>query len=285
MKIIIGGQNLSYLSEISQQIESEFYNIEVVCFSDSADVLLTKIKKLQPDVLILQYRLKEGTSFDLLDKIDKRNFVLVFQTDSRAAWEKANTKYQARYLLQEYFKIKDFHYALEIIYEWQYFQVSEIQNSKTVNEITKKQKPEIIEVPSKNKKIKINTNDILYIRADGSYSEFVLKNREIMVSKNLKNVMLMLNDNFQKIHRSFAVNLNYPEIEVAKDCSYIKISDKKIPVSIRKIYELAKRTKSIQNTNNNKIDSRHLAFNYFEEKTKKKTDKQKKPIYNIIKLY
>ncbi len=277
MKIIIGGKNLSYLSEISQQIESEFYNIEVVCFSDSADVLLTKIKKLQPDVLILQYRLKEGTSFDLLDKINKKNFVLVFQTDNRAAWEKANKKYQARYLLQEYFKIKDFEYALEVLYDWIYYMKSEIQNSEIVNEITKKQKTKNIEIPSKNKIIKINTNDILYIRADGSYSEFVLKNKEIIISRNLKNVMLMLNDNFQKIHRSFAVNLTYPGIEVAKDCSYIKISDKKIPVSEKSIYKFAKLVNKSRFANNQQTNCRQLASIYLEEKIKK--------VKNIIILF
>ncbi len=126
-----------------------------------------------------------------------------------------------------------------------------------------------IEVPVKYGIIKININEILYIEADGSYSEFVLKTGNKTISWNLKKTVSMLHKNFLKTHRSFVVNLAYPGIVVAKNCSYIKISAKKVPVSKRMIYEFAKLANKSNYKNPEKIDSRQLAVDYLEEKIKK----------------
>ncbi len=55
---------------------------------------------------------------------------------------------------------------------------------------------------------KINSYDIEYIKADGSYSTIYTSTKEIMVCKYLKNVLELLPNYFIQTHRSYVINLH-----------------------------------------------------------------------------
>ena len=87
-----------------------------------------------------------------------------------------------------------------------------------------------ITVKSDYKTIKINTSDIVYIESIRDYLNIVEKNESTISRMTLKNIELILPQNFMRVNKSFIVNLNHIR-EVAKNRiifgkTYIPIGDK-----------------------------------------------------------
>lgn len=90
-----------------------------------------------------------------------------------------------------------------------------------------KQKPKImLETPAKD--IEIFTEDILYCEAKGSYTEIVTRNGIFTKRINLRDFLHQLDENFIRIHRSFAVNKNEITYRTA---NAIFIGKTELPVS------------------------------------------------------
>jgi two-component system, LytTR family, response regulator len=87
----------------------------------------------------------------------------------------------------------------------------------------------------------INSDRIMFIKADRSYSEFVLADgNRIVVSKNLKEFEYLLNrSTFYRPHRSYMINFDYLRQFVRKDGGYLLMeSGDEIPISNEKREEL-----------------------------------------------
>mgnify|MGYP000109043669 FL=1 len=73
----------------------------------------------------------------------------------------------------------------------------------------------------------IEVNDILYCKAEGSYTAFILKNSEkLLVSKHLKEYEnLLLEQDFMRVHNSFLINLKEVKKYVKSDGGYIVMNN------------------------------------------------------------
>ena len=90
-----------------------------------------------------------------------------------------------------------------------------------------------LEIPDvKNKKICLSTHegmefvkvlDILYCKANGSYTLFSLKDQQDqLVSKNLKEFEMLLQEyDFMRVHNSFLINLREVKKYIKSDGGYI----------------------------------------------------------------
>ncbi|MCF7567917.1 LytTR family transcriptional regulator [Sabulilitoribacter arenilitoris] len=69
----------------------------------------------------------------------------------------------------------------------------------------------------------IEVNKILYCKAEGSYTEFVINNSEkLLVSKHLKEYEnLLLEQDFMRVHNSYLINLKEVKKYVKSDGGYI----------------------------------------------------------------
>lgn len=83
-----------------------------------------------------------------------------------------------------------------------------------------------------NKLVKINLEEVRYLKSEGNYISIVLKERKILTLMTLKELEPKLPAFFQKVHRSYMVNLN--KIDYI-DHDGLEIEKKHIPVS--KSYE------------------------------------------------
>ncbi|MDY8138754.1 LytTR family DNA-binding domain-containing protein [Aquimarina sp. 2201CG5-10] len=81
----------------------------------------------------------------------------------------------------------------------------------------------------------INLRDIVYCKANGSYTSFILKDKtSLLVSKHLKEYENMLiNQHFMRIHNSFLINLREVRKFMKSDGGYI-IMNNNHPISISK---------------------------------------------------
>ena len=79
-----------------------------------------------------------------------------------------------------------------------------------------------------NKLVKIELDLVLFFKSEANYVSVVLSDRKILTLMALKELELKLPDYFQRIHRSYIVNLNKID---AIEHNMVTISDRTIPVS------------------------------------------------------
>ncbi len=203
-------------------------DVKVVGFSESVDEALILIQNLNPDIVFLDIELKGETGFDLLDKLDhKYNFKLIFVT--------AYKEYAI-----DAIKSRAFDYILKPI------QIDEL--IKTIEKVKYEliKAPEISEVKKTTLYVKgdsyiIEQKNIIYIEADGRYSNIHIskENKCFLQTKNIGLFESELDSElFIRVHKSYLINKNYIESFHRITNTIILKTQKKIPVSRRKISEL-----------------------------------------------
>ena len=198
-------------------------NVEVVGIANNVEKAITAIKLKKPDVIFLDIELQTGTGFDVLKQVKHLNFEVIFTT--------AFEQYAIKAL-----KFSSLDYLLKPI------DIEELQNAvekahvKKNQEVYKKQL-ETLMLNLKQQKSKLNkiclvtsdgfefieVNTILYCKAEGSYTAFIIKNSEkLLVSKNLKEYEnLLLEHDFMRIHNSYLINLKEVKKYIKADGGYI----------------------------------------------------------------
>ncbi|NNF22711.1 MAG: LytTR family transcriptional regulator, partial [Saprospiraceae bacterium] len=89
----------------------------------------------------------------------------------------------------------------------------------------------------------IHLSDVLYVKSDNNYSDFVLLNEQrFLSSRTLKDYEKILGDQgFFRSHRQYLVNLDHVSGYSNNDGGYIKMSTGKIiPIGRRKVAEFRK---------------------------------------------
>lgn len=193
---------------IATHCASQVHVMEVAENIEDAEKL---IYKLQPSLVFLDVQIQDKTGFDLLTRIPKRNFEVIFTT----AFDK--------YAVQA-FKFSAIDYLLKPI------DADELKEA--VNKVAAKpmqnQVPEKMEtllhniknlqaankricIPTVNGLLFIQVNDILYCQGEANYTHIHLLNKQkILVAKTLKEYEELLADcNFFRIHNSHLINLAY----------------------------------------------------------------------------
>ncbi len=96
-------------------------------------------------------------------------------------------------------------------------------------------KPKHILLPVASKMVSINTDEIMFIKADGVYTELVFKDRKEVVRRRFKDVLSNLRNNFFRVHHSYAVNCLYVDRIEVTDKYYVRMQNGlMIPISKRK---------------------------------------------------
>lgn len=228
--------------DIRYKIETYFSKeINIVAEADSVKTGLIAISKFEPDLLLLDIQLLDGTGFDLLTKSEYKNFEVIFITGYDNQAIKAIKVGALDYILKpvDDLEFKDaIHKALK--------------NSKEDNQLEK-----LIEVSNdyfkgvEKKRVILKTSntvyaiyedDIVYCKSDGNYTTFYTQQLEkIVVSKPLKKIEEILSENiFIRCHQSYIVNKKHV-LKYNKQGTLIVHLDIKIPVSSRrKNYALKK---------------------------------------------
>jgi len=183
---------------------------EITTIEEADGVLsgLHKIKNFQPDIVLLDVEMDDGSGFDLMKQVTHPAFQLIFVT--------AHNRYAI-----EAFQFSAIDYLLKPV------DPDALQKSiqKAVRNIQGKDLGRQIEFLlhqlsdkyDHEKKIVlkdidniyfVRVSDILYCLAEGTYTKFFLQNRPpVMVSKNLKEYENMLEPlGFIRTHHSYLVN-------------------------------------------------------------------------------
>jgi two-component system LytT family response regulator len=211
-------------------------DVEVVAETGSISASLEAIQRLNPDLVLLDILLEDGTGFELLEKLGSPGFRLIFITASEDYALKA-------------FRLCAVDYIVKPIDPEQL--VEAIAKARTVIS-NGNENPIRVLMSNRNnpggqeKKIVLRTadkfhfvsvGDIVRCESDSSYTTFFLTDSSsIVISKTLKEFEELLNEfGFYRPHKSFLINLKCIKAFEKSDGGFIIMTDEsKVPLSDKK---------------------------------------------------
>jgi len=206
----------------------------IVGLASSVKEALDIIPRSNPDVVFLDIELQSGTGFDLLNQLHEINFEVIFTTAFDQYAIKAVKFSSLDYLLKP-IDLEELQLAVE--------KAKKIKNKETYNNqlqtlLQNIQQPKLSKIclATSDGFEFINTQEILYCEAGGSYTTFRLANgKKLLVSKHLKEYENLLTDqHFMRVHNSYLINLKEVKKYVKADGGYIVMNNDDI-VSISRL--------------------------------------------------
>jgi two-component system LytT family response regulator len=212
-------------------------NVELVGRAGDVTSGFDSIKKLKPDLVLLDIEMPDGTGFELLQKFQKVNFEVIFTTAF------------AEYAVQA-FNYSAIHYLLKPIDPNELVlainKAEEELRRKSIDDRIRAlfhnlqrqaENTHKIVLSSGSNMYVINTREIVMCQAEKNYTRFFLEDgRDIVVSKTIKEYDGMLAGNgFYRVHRQYLVNIDHVKSFDKSDGGVIYLScDFKVPISMRK---------------------------------------------------
>jgi two-component system, LytTR family, response regulator len=187
-------------------IKQRFNTIEVVACFDKISLACNYLKQHKVDFIFLDVQLNGELGIDIANylKPDELNFDIIFTTAYAGFALEAFGLSAIDYILKPINEDR-LVVGVERVLKKQHTSIEQLQ---VLQNISKQNNIEKIILSTLEKKISINTHDVILLKADNVYTEFYLKNNQkVIVSKPLKEYELLLTQvNFYKPHRSFIIN-------------------------------------------------------------------------------
>jgi len=215
-------------------------NVKMVGQAEGVKSGLKAIQTSHPDLILLDIKMKDGTGFDLLDKIENIDFKIIFITAYDQYAIKAFKFSAIDYLLKpvESGELKDAVDKADKLSQKEVdMQMSALANNLKTDDQSKKK----IILRTFDNIYLVKVNEINYIESDGRYSTIFLEAGEkVFVTNTLKHYQEMLLDfGFYRVHKSYLINLAHiHRFEKAEGGYVILAGDAKVPVASRKREEL-----------------------------------------------
>jgi two-component system LytT family response regulator len=200
-------------------------DVHISGMAESVSEGIELIRNEKPDLVFLDIEMQSGSGFDLLEKIGKVNFDVIFTTAYEQYALKA-IKFSALDYLLKPIDIGELKAAVEKIILRNDRQNENEKVSQLIRNFNHKLQPKIT-LSTSDGLVFILVEDIIRCEAQGAYTVFYFKNRKsIMVSKNLKEFQILLEDyQFFRIHNSHLINLNEIEKYKKADGGSVLMSD------------------------------------------------------------
>jgi two-component system LytT family response regulator len=231
-----------------------FYAPDIAIIGEAEDVEtgVVVMDKLKPQVVFLDIQLNDGTGFDVLEQLAKKNG----KTTSHIVFITAHEEYA----------IKAFRFsALDFLLKPVDPDELEIVVGKIRMVLEKNNSYAHIDLLLENirkkvdnfKRIALTTadgihlfevSDIIRCESEDNYTTFYIKNsKPIIISKTLKEYEDLLAEyGFERIHQSHLINLAYLKSYVKKDGGYVVMADNaQLPISLRKKERLQELIKAL----------------------------------------
>jgi len=210
-------------------------HVSLVSTSDGVTAGVGEINRHEPDLVLVDTRLKDGSGFDLVRHFDKPFFKIIFFATSIDYAVKAIKFNAVDYLLKP---IDDEELTLAINKAADLIRFEENLQQKALGKsITDLQQAQRLVLKTSDQVHVINIADIIRIEADSNYSTFYLQDgRRIVVTKAIKEYEeLLLEHGFHRIHKSHIFNINKMSHLDKADGGYVVMVDgSKVPVASRK---------------------------------------------------
>jgi two-component system LytT family response regulator len=217
--------------------------VEIIGTAGDIEEGVRIIRQKRPELLMLDIHLVDGTSFDLLNRLDTAEYKVIFVT--------AFEEYAIRA-----FKFSAMDYILKPVSpEELRSAVDKVQDSLDKESLTRRLEilyDNLNNKPDENRKIAlrtatnmhfVNLSDIIRCQSEKNYTQFFLLSGEVVtVSKTLKEFEELFGKyHFIRVHQSHLVNMQHIRKFAKADGGVLIMSDNsEVPVSLRKREEFMK---------------------------------------------
>lgn len=208
MKVLIIDNEESIRSSNTLMLKQYCTNITAIKTADGVNSGIAAINNFEPDIVLLDVEMEDGTGFDLMQRIVNPQFQLIFIT--------AHDKYAI-----DAFRFSAIDYLLKPV-DPALLQKAIIKASNKQLSNNLQQQVQVLlqqlngmHLPDRKIVLKdidntyfIKIQDILYCEAEGTYTKFFIQNSgSILVSKNLKEYEAILEPmGFIRTHHSYLAN-------------------------------------------------------------------------------
>jgi two-component system, LytTR family, response regulator len=209
LKTVIIDDDYASRMVLREMLENFLVNIEILGEAGSVADGVKLIEDSNPDLVLLDISLPDGTGFDLLDKLKKTNFKLIFIT-AYSEFALRAFKYSTFDYIIKPIDVDDLTRAILRIPQLQ--QADDIKGVKTPKEnraASADKASKTIALPETNGFAIIKVEDIIRCEGKRNYTRILFKEgKEKIVSRTLlefENLLTPLG--FIRIHRSHLVNI------------------------------------------------------------------------------
>jgi two-component system, LytTR family, response regulator len=215
------------LQALQMAIEKYCPDIVIKGMYNTPQLGLDGIKQVNPDLVFLDVQMPQMSGFDLLKQAAPVSFDVIFVTAHDQYAIKA-IKFSAMDYLLKPVDIDDLINAVQKVKEKLNRNSNFYQFQSVLNNIQLKSgSVEKLAVPSSEGLDFFNTQDIIFCKADGSYTVIMLKNNEhVLVCKNLIDFEnLLVVSGFCRVHHSYLINLRHVQKYIKGEGGYVILTD------------------------------------------------------------
>lgn len=207
IKVLVVEDEVIIADNVCRTLES--FGYEVFEPAITYEEAIERIEGEQPDIAILDIKLSgKKSGIDLANKINiEYDFPFVFLTSNsdKATFEEAKVVEPHAFLVKPFEKDELFK-ALELaVYNYAKKSSGELQQNTTVL-------LDALFIKQKTNFVRVNFQDILYIRSDSVYLDIhVVNKKTLTIRGSLNDYISKLDHNFIRSHRSYILNLAHLE--------------------------------------------------------------------------
>lgn len=210
IKAIIVDDEERARTALSSLLNQYCKNVEIIDTCSNVPEGVLSINKLRPQLVFLDIEMPEYNGFELLSFFREVDFEIIFVTAYNDYAIKAFEVSAIDYILKpvDIDKLKN---AIEKA-EKKFSSFDMQTRLDVLKESFKTEQFNKIALPVSDGLLFVDTSEIVYLEADGGYTEVWLKNgSKIVVSKKIKffEDVLDKRPNFFRSHRSYIVNINF----------------------------------------------------------------------------
>lgn len=232
LKAVIIDDEPKAIQSLSWELSNFNNDLEIVETFTEADKAIQYINNNSIDCLFLDIEMPTMDGFQLLEKLDRKDFAIIITTAYNEYAIKALKNEAIDYLLKPV-DSDDLKETLERIKSYHVKNNSNDRFEKILSNFNKKFNKRKITINTDGKLIFLEQKEILFVESDGNYcSIHTTSNKIILVTKKLKEINLLLpEEHFFRIHNSFIINLNKTKEFLKSDGYVVLENNHKIPVS------------------------------------------------------
>ncbi|MFC2119012.1 LytR/AlgR family response regulator transcription factor [Bacteroidota bacterium] len=235
LRAVIIDDESKAISNLSKIIIDFCNEVDVVGTASGVSDGINIIKQLDPDLIFLDIQMPDGSGFDILERLDKRNFDVIFVTSYNQHAIRA-FKYSATDYLLKPIDIDDLNAAVKRVIAKRINKEPQENYQELFNNL-QYTIPQKIGISSMNGKDYVSLESIIRMEAKGSYTSFILENnKNLLASKRIKEFEELLPEkSFLRIHNSHIINLIHVKRYTKSDGGWITLSDdSKVPLARRR---------------------------------------------------
>ncbi len=213
LRILIVEDEIIIARDIEEQLKS--FGYQVTAIAKNSKTAIAAFNQEQPDLVLMDIILN-NSEFDgiqiaqIFNNLKRVPIIYLTSSDSQKLYERAKTTVPINYLYKPCNE-KQLKAAVELA-----FQNFSSQQDSSLYSVQSQAQPQslfanqnCIFIRDKERFIKINVEDILWVEAANAYVNVHTSNEKFLTTGNLKNFLIQVHHPaLERVHRSFAANLS-----------------------------------------------------------------------------